>query len=360
MAENIFAWSITASDNDDADPAVPWAEGMFPGAVNNGARAIMAALARFRDDITGVIPMGGTTNTFTLTSRSGYTALSDGLFIAGKCASTNTGQVTLNLNAIGQKDVKYFGPDGESALIGGEIRAGMTCQFRYDAAASSASGAFILLNPSRGPNVGDIKIWPTDTAPSGWLYCNGSAVSRTTFAALFTVLGSGAIYGSGDGSTTFNVPDLRGRAPFGKDGMGSASSTSRITVITATSLAASGGVDSVSLSVAQLPSHSHTASTSSSGGAAVTSGNESAGHVHNYDRTTEGSKQQFVTGVGAEALINLTITNTTGGMSNPSNTHTHDTTVANHTHSVTVASTGSGSSINNLPPTLILNFIIKV
>jgi microcystin-dependent protein len=52
------------------------------------------------------------------------------------------------------------------------------------------------------------------TAPSGYLLCDGAAVSRTIYAALFTAIGTA--YGAGDGSTTFNVPDLRGRVPVAK------------------------------------------------------------------------------------------------------------------------------------------------
>lgn len=55
---------------------------------------------------------------------------------------------------------------------------------------------------------GLIMAWPTNTAPNGWLECDGSAVSRTTYADLFAVIGTN--YGSGDGSTTFNLPDFRG------------------------------------------------------------------------------------------------------------------------------------------------------
>jgi microcystin-dependent protein len=55
-------------------------------------------------------------------------------------------------------------------------------------------------------------------APTGWLLCDGAAVSRTTFAALFAVIGT--TYGVGDGSTTFNVPDLRQRFPLGKAAAG--------------------------------------------------------------------------------------------------------------------------------------------
>ena len=63
---------------------------------------------------------------------------------------------------------------------------------------------------------GSIQIWPGNTPPDGWLLCNGQAVSRTTYANLFFVLGTA--YGQGDGSTTFNVPDVTGRVPVGANG----------------------------------------------------------------------------------------------------------------------------------------------
>lgn len=62
---------------------------------------------------------------------------------------------------------------------------------------------------------GSIQVWPGSTAPEGWLLCNGQAVSRTTYANLFSVLGTA--YGQGNGSTTFNVPDLTGRVPVGSN-----------------------------------------------------------------------------------------------------------------------------------------------
>lgn len=61
--------------------------------------------------------------------------------------------------------------------------------------------------------VGFIGLWGEDTLPSGWLLCNGAAVSRSTYAKLFTRIGTK--YGAGDGSTTFNLPDFRDRYPIG-------------------------------------------------------------------------------------------------------------------------------------------------
>ena len=62
---------------------------------------------------------------------------------------------------------------------------------------------------------GAVVQWPAAFPPNGWLECNGAAVNRTTYAALFTVLGT--TFGAGDGSTTFNLPDLRGEFVRGWD-----------------------------------------------------------------------------------------------------------------------------------------------
>ena len=82
--------------------------------------------------------------------------------------------------------------------------------------------------------VGTIKPWPKAAAPSGYLLCDGTAVSRTTYAELFAV--TGTTYGVGNGSTTFNVPQLQGKTPQGYDG-------------NTYNLAATGGANTVTVSV---------------------------------------------------------------------------------------------------------------
>lgn len=101
------------------------------------------------------------------------------------------------------------------------------------------------------------------TPPAGWLVCAGQAVSRTAYAALFLAIGT--THGVGDGSTTFNLPDLRGRAVFGKDNMnGSAANrlTTAIGGVDGVTLGAVGGGQSVTLTEAQMPAHTHTAASS--------------------------------------------------------------------------------------------------
>ena len=97
--------------------------------------------------------------------------------------------------------------------------------------------------------VGATMPYPGTTAPGGWLLCDGSAISRTTYIALFAVCGTQ--YGVGDNSTTFNLPDLRGRFPLGKDNMGGASAN-RVTAAEADNLGSATGVETVNLQ------HSHT------------------------------------------------------------------------------------------------------
>ncbi|MGQ0644396.1 MAG: phage tail protein [Elusimicrobiota bacterium] len=100
--------------------------------------------------------------------------------------------------------------------------------------------------------VGTVIAYAGATPPAGWLFCNGQAVSRTTYASLFGAIGT--IYGAGDGSTTFNVPDLRGRVAVGKDDMGGGAAGRMTAYINGSSLGASGGSQSHALSVSQLPS----------------------------------------------------------------------------------------------------------
>jgi microcystin-dependent protein len=103
--------------------------------------------------------------------------------------------------------------------------------------------------------IGSIIDFAGPSAPAGWLFAGGQAVSRTTYALLFAVIGT--TYGSGDGSTTFNLPDLCGRVSAGRDDL-DGSSAGRLTTVffgaNADILGATGGSESHTLTTAQLPS----------------------------------------------------------------------------------------------------------
>jgi len=112
----------------------------------------------------------------------------------------------------------------------------------------------IFISKHRRVPVGAMFIWLTDTAPNGWLLCYGQAISRTTYAKLFSLIGT--TFGVGDGSTTFNLPDLRGRIAVGQDDMGG-TSANRMTNAQADTIGGSSGAENHTLTEAQMPAHTH-------------------------------------------------------------------------------------------------------
>jgi len=137
---------------------------------------------------------------------------------------------------------------------------------------------------------------------AGWLECNGAAVSRTTYLTLFNVLGTG--YGVGNGSTTFNLPNMSRRVIMGRGG----SSTDTIASV----IGSTGGAETQALTISQLPAHSHT-----------------------YTRTTVATTftSDAVAGVTAVSTVDLTVT---------------DSSV-----------TGSGEAHNNVQPSMVMIYMIK-
>lgn len=125
---------------------------------------------------------------------------------------------------------------------------------------------------------GEVEMWAGATAPAGWLLCDGSAVSRTTYAALFTVIGT--TYGSGDGSTTFNLPNLKGKVPVGLD-----ASQGEFDALGET-----GGANTHTLTTTEMPSHVHGLSVFkyNSGGSGVRLSYASDG-LNGFGETTIGS-----------------------------------------------------------------------
>lgn len=104
--------------------------------------------------------------------------------------------------------------------------------------------------------IGIVSDFAGTTAPSGWLLCYGQAVSRTEYADLFAVIGTA--FGTGNGSSTFNVPDMRGRVSVGKDDMGG-TDAERMTFFAALAktLGAVFGAASHTLTIEQTPEHDH-------------------------------------------------------------------------------------------------------
>ena len=122
----------------------------------------------------------------------------------------------------------------------------------YEATRYNFDGA--NLSGIEGINTGVIVPWSASSVPSGFLECNGANVSRSTYSALFAVIGT--TYGSGDGATTFGLPDLQDNVAVGKSNNKALASTMGANTVTSTGNVA-GSTANATLSTAQLASHSH-------------------------------------------------------------------------------------------------------
>ncbi len=200
---------------------------------------------------------------------------------------------------------------------------------------------------------GSVLPFAGESAPSGFLVCNGTAVSRTTYADLYTVLG-GALspYGQGDGSSTFNLPNLLGRVPVG-EGTGAqngGSGTGAITSGTALSARTRGQWSGDE----RLQSHTHTVSSSGSGTTNTNNGdlNHNHGYTASYDRN---GSHGFAAGPNT-ATYNWATFGAGTDYRNLNHTHGFSVTVsgtsADHSRS------GKGAS-ENMIPFLVVNYIIK-
>lgn len=182
----------------------------------------------------------------------------------------------------------------------------------YEATRYDFDGAF--LTGIQGVNTGIVVPWGSASIPSGFLECNGAAVSRSTYAALFAVIGT--TYGVGDGSTTFNVPDLTDRTVVNKSNTKNLAQTGGANTVTPTGNI-SGSTGATTLTTTQIPSHTHTAA-------------NTMGIVNPGD-------------VGPSAAAGMNTGATGGGQS--------------HDHTLSANFVGSANSV--LQPYLVLIYIIK-
>lgn len=203
-----------------------------------------------------------------------------------------------------------------------------------------------LLIPSTSGTLipsGSLIMFAGSTAPVGYLVCDGAAISRTTYADLFGVIGT--TYGVGNGTTTFNLPDLRGRGAIGV-GTGAG--------LSARALGGTGGAETVTLDSTMIPSHTHTGTTASNGSHSHSI--TDPGHVHsqttiNDDYNNSGANPPGFSADSAGSVTWNNINSSTTGITVNSD--------GAHTHTITTDATGGGSSHNNMPPFLVVNYIIK-
>lgn len=216
-----------------------------------------------------------------------------------------------------------------------------------------------------GNYIGKVSWNAGATTPSLHLLCHGQAVSRTTYAVLFTAIGTS--WGPGNGTTTFNVPDLRGRILAGLDNMGG-TNANRMSVLgaTATTLGGYGGSQN-------LHQHSHTATQVGHAHSGTTSTN--GFHAHSGSTDVQGVHAHGgafangfpVTGSGSLAGSSA-ITANFGGIPadgahahnliiNGDGNHNHTFTTDTQTPAITVTNAGTGTA-ENIPPVALGNYVI--
>ena len=141
------AWSTTAASNASADANINFAEGQTPASLNNSARAEMAAVKAFANQILGALTSGGSANAQTLTSDAPgaiSTAYAAGMGFVFRAGYTNSGACTLNVDGVGAKSIKKGG--ALAALAANDIVAGGIYFVVYQA----TGDCFVLLNPESG------------------------------------------------------------------------------------------------------------------------------------------------------------------------------------------------------------------
>ncbi len=211
--------------------------------------------------------------------------------------------------------------------------------------AAAARIAIDAAQAVRGTPTGAMVAFAGVTAPAGWLLCAGQSVSRATYADLFAVLQT--TYGSVDGNS-FNLPDLRGRSVFGKDDMGGTAAarvTAAVSGVNGTVLGAAGGSQSsgnTTLTVDQIPSHTHSGTASSNGDhqhGTGGSGGQGGGILNDW---RPGGSNNYILQYGGTDVF---------------------TTSANgaHNHTLNINAIGGSQPHNHtaIPPAVILNYIIK-
>ena len=206
---------------------------------------------------------------------------------------------------------------------------------------------------------GAITAYGGSSAPSGWLLCDGTAVNRTTYADLFTAIGTS--YGAGDGSTTFNVPDLRQRFPLGKADAGTGSTLGETGGDIDHTHTGPSHTHTFTLAEANLPAHTHAVDPPS------TNTNTTGAHTHNLNKSGFGSDW------GPPIACNSGVLNQWhSGYISSTGDHTHTVDIASFTSGSTGsgtqktsdaggtdAVTGSTASADNVPPYVTVIFCLK-
>lgn len=329
MASGLHLWSKTAGSNDSADASINWREGMAGSAVNDSARAMMARVAEWRDDLGG-IATGGTSTAYTVTTNRGFgtAAVMDKQIVTIIPHTTNGADATLAVDGLTARQIR--------TATGVNVSSGVLVQGTpYALVYIHASTEFILLgfasNPYNIPIGGCMPFFGTSAPNSSFIFPFGQAISRTTYPVFFAQVST--TFGIGDGSTTFNAPDMREVVPLGKGNMGG-STRGIITHLTTTTFGALIGTPTNTIGQANLPDVNFVVDIPAGQGS------------HHHDLPSE---------------QNASVTNTGGGNARQAGGSVPETAAATLPEmSGTAASGGSGTAVNNVQSSITVNYILRI
>lgn len=377
---SITAWSTTASDNGNRLTSGNFLENQAPSSLNNGSRATLSMIRSWANDLEW-FEYGTGSNTVAYTRVSG-TSISMPVDVVAQY------HVNRRVKVVDGAGATHYGRVTSSAYSSPNT----TLVFEFDNSTSLGSGnptsvkhGVVSATNTSLPNVvptGTILMTGGSTADSGFLLCDGTAYSRTTYSALFLKIG--VVYGVGNGSSTYNVPNLQAKFPLGKSSsyaLGSTggtfaqtpTGTNSVPSFTGNSLTPTGSISisgtsgSHSLTEAELPSHHHyvlhNANITSNGVSlfstaqkeyAITKGNNgglgsSDTHIQSTNSASLLADAGRSSSIGSGTAHSHSLGSTSGSFTGASVTPTGTNSAPSFT----------GSSLNTTNPYVALNYQIK-
>ena len=360
---SISAWSTTASQNGGRLVSGNYLEQQSPSTLNDAGRSVMSQIRSWANDLEWFeFGTGSNTTSYTRVSAT---------------------SVSMPTNCVDQFHVnrRVKIKDGSGATVYGRVTSSAfnspntVLVFEFDSGSlgsgnptSVAYGIVSATNTSL-PSVvptGTILMTGVATADSGFLICDGTAYSRTTYSALFTKIGTA--FGNGDGSTSFNIPNLQSKFPMGKgssDNIGDSNGsftqtptgTNSAQTFTGNAFTPSGSVsvavNNHSLTTSQMPSHNHSMTIAGGGSGGYYINSTYGSSFAQGDVNGQISSYPFIT------MPSAVIGNTGGGGG-----HNHGASGSFSGSAITPtgavsASTFTGNTIDITNPYLALNYQIK-
>lgn len=253
---NIVLASATKIILKDANDNTVWTEdNLNSGAIGNDVLSFVISSSGVNEvtitnAVTGSQPIIASTGTDTnvgldiSTKKAGTLTLNGGATGTVEIGTTSSGTITISVNTRSYSTISVAGNTSVSSTLSSLTH---TVTGALSVSGQHSTGALSVTNNVDFVPVGMTAWYAGSSTPSGWQPCNGAAISRTTFSALFAIIGT--TFGVGDGSTTFNLPTSARRVLVGSGGSG--------TGTLANTVGSTGGAETHTLVTAEIPSHTH-------------------------------------------------------------------------------------------------------